>query len=69
MIPNSNILAFMRLFEIIAQANWPKMSIERIFGANYVDAMDQPLPQRTLLQKAASQHLDQLGVGVGVFAY
>lgn len=69
MAPTSNILAFMRLFEIIAQANWPNMSIERIFGDAYIEAIDQPLPQQTSLQKAASQHLDQLGVGVGVIAY
>lgn len=69
MAPTSNILAFMGLFEIIAQANWPNMSIERIFGKAYVEATERPLPQHTSLQKAASQHLDQLGVGVGVIAY
>lgn len=62
--PDSKILAFADLFQIIAESPWPGMALERIFG----QTKDSPktFPQNTRLQKAAYLQQDKLGVGVGI---
>lgn len=61
---SSNILDFVRRFEIIGESNSRDMAIKYIFGKKYRQKKDYP--QETSLQVNALKNFKSLGVGCGI---
>lgn len=62
---DSNIAAFSKRFEIIAQNQNPNQALDRIYGSSDLDEIKK-LKKQSSLEVIAYKNLDKLGVGAGI---
>ncbi|NLC65791.1 MAG: hypothetical protein GX752_02465 [Clostridium sp.] len=62
---NSNIAAFSKRFQIIAENKNTKQALDRIYGTSDMSAINK-MDKNTSLEKIAYKKLDKLGVAAGI---
>ena len=62
---DSNIASFSKLFKIIAENQNTKQALERIYGTDDLEAIEQ-MYKNSSLAKVAYKNLDKLGVAAGI---